>query len=391
MTLDLERLRADTPGVKTGIHFNNAGAALMPRPVLEAVKKHLDLEAERGGYEAAELRFAELEGVYTSVARMLGTRPGEVALTDNATRSWNQIFYAFPFRRGDRVLTCTSEYASNAIAFFQQQQRLGIEIVKVPDDGFGQIDLEALEQELQQGAALNCLCHIPTNGGLVQPAEEVGRLCRQYEVPYLLDACQSAGQVPISVDKIGCDFLSGTSRKYLRGPRGIGFLYVSADWHQRLEPPSLDLHSATWDRSDGYRIRDDARRFELWEADYAARLGFGAALDYYLNLNTEACWLRLQDLAARLREELKSVRGVQVHDLGLLRGGIVTLTAAGWTASELQKRLAAENIRVSFCTIRSARWDMERRDLVELLRASVHYYNTEAEVDEFVRAVRTLV
>lgn len=363
----------------------------MPSVVLEKVTAHLQLEALRGGYEAAELRSGELESVYQSVARLLGAESHEIALTDNATRSWNQVFYGFPFQKGDRVLSCTSEYASNAIAFFQQRQRLGIEVVQVPDDGFGQIDLEQLEKELQAGAALVCLCHVPTNGGLVQPAVAVGELCRRYGVPYLLDACQSAGQLPLCVKAIGCDFLSGTSRKYLRGPRGIGFLYVSQDWLSRLEPPTLDLHSAVWDRTQGYTVREDARRFELWEADYAARLGFGAAVDYYLNLDIEGCWLRLQQLGERLRAGLEGLSGVSVHDLGLLRGGIVTFTVDGLPASEVQGRLSTVDMRTSFCTVRSARWDMERRGLLELVRASVHYYNTEEEVERFIEAVRTSI
>ena len=359
----------------------------MPACVTEAVVEHLELESREGGYEAAEARSQALENIYTSVARMLGASPEEIALSDNATRAWMSVFYALPLSPGARILTCSAEYASNAIAFFQRAQREQLEIVQIPDAPSGQLCLEALERELKRGAALMSLCHVPTNSGLVQPAKEVGALCQNHGVPFLLDACQSAGQLPLNVEELACDFLSATSRKYLRGPRGIGFLYVSSSWLERLEPAYLDLHSAVWDGSRSYSVRPDARRFEVWEADYAARLGFGRAVDYYLDLDAKSCWERIRSLAQQLRSKLERLDGVRVWDRGAELGGLVTFTIRDRTPVEVKTFLSSRGIRVSTTSERAARWDMENKGIRELVRASVHYYNTEDELDKMVGAL----
>lgn len=387
MTLDLQRIRADTPGVDSVVHLNNAGSALPPGPVLDAQVGHLRRESQIGGYEAAAEAGDRLEAVYRSVAELIGGAPHEVALVENATRGWDMAVYGFGFSPGDRVLTARAEYASNVIALLQLRRRHGIEIVLIDDDEHGQISLDHLEQELGAGAAMVALTHVPTNGGLVNPAAEVGERCRAHDVPYVLDACQSVGQLPVDVEEIGCDVLSATGRKFLRAPRGTGFLWVRHEWMERLEPPFLDLHAATWTAPDAYEVRDDARRFESWEADHAARLGLGAAVDYALHLGLDATWERLQMLADRLRDGLAEHPDVRVHDKGEVRGGIVTFTVEGHRSEDVVAQLRDRDINTSVSPPEYARFDLPERDLPSLVRASVHYYNTTDELDALVDAL----
>lgn len=387
MSIDLERARADTPGCREVLHFNNAGASLMPRPVLETVTAHLELEAAIGGYEAAGQAAMHREQVYDSIATLLRCRRDEIALIENATRAWDMAFYSIPFSVGDRILTSPASYASNYIAFLQTARRTGAEIEVIPNDQNGQIDLHALENAIDDHVRLIALTHAPTNGGLVNPAAEVGEIARAAGVYYLLDACQSAGQIPLDVRRLGCDFLSATGRKFLRGPRGTGFLYVRSAVLDQLEPPMLDLHAATWVSPDRYIMRGDARRFENWEANIAGQLGLGAAVEYALGWGLEAIRARVSALAADLRARLAALPGVTVHDQGLERSGIVTFTVKHWSPDRLQQRLAAEQINISVSNRSSALLDMQARRLEKLARASVHYYNSEDEVRRFVEAV----
>jgi cysteine desulfurase / selenocysteine lyase len=387
---DIARLREETAGCEQSTFFNNAGASLQPRPVVARVIEHLRLEEQVGGYEAADRVGHELAGVYGSVARLLHCAPEEIALQENATRAWEMAFYSLRFAHGDRIVTAANEYASNYIAFLQVAQRTGAEISVVESDAAGEVDLEALRKLLDDRVKLIALTHVPTNGGLVQPAARVGELARAAGIPFLLDACQSAGQIHLDVDALGCDMLSATGRKYLRGPRGTGFLYVRKALLAQMDPPSLDLHAATWVAQGKFEVRSDAKKFETWESAAATRLGLGVAIEYALALGLKKIERRVQHLAALLREQLAQVKGVTVRDLGRVRCGIVTFTCNGLSPGEVMQRLKANGIAVRTIERSSARIDMEQRGLDELVRASVHYYNTEAEIERLCAAVRAM-
>jgi selenocysteine lyase/cysteine desulfurase len=381
--IDLKRIRAETPGCVKVLHFNNAGASLPPKAVYQAVTDHLKLESRMGGYEAEAHAQEKLQRFYQAFACLLNCDPQEIAFIENATRAWDMVFYAIPFRPGDRILTAQAEYASNYLAFLQVAKRKDIKIDVVPNDASGQISLDALEEMIAEDVKLIAITHVPTQGGLINPAEAVGQIARKHNILYLLDACQSVGQMPIDVKKIKCDMLSGTGRKYLRGPRGTGFLFIRRPLIELLEPPFIDLHAATWIDKDQFEIRNDARRFENWESYIAGRIGLATAVDYALDIGLEAIQERVQYLAALLRNRLSEFAGVVVRDLGQHRCGIVTFTKENESAPAIKQRLASHKINVSVTPARYARLDLDSRGINELARASIHYFNTEAEIDRF--------
>jgi cysteine desulfurase / selenocysteine lyase len=386
--IDVERARRETPGCAHVTHLNNAGSSLPPQPVLDAVVGHLELEARVGGYEAHEQNEVAIERFYGAAAELLGAGPDEIAFLSSATRAWDMAFYAFPFQRGDRILTAVAEYVSNYIAYIQVAERTGVEVVPVPNDEHGQVSVDSLRRLVDERVKLIAITHVPTNGGLVNPAAEIGAVAREAGIPYLLDACQSVGQLPVDVEEIGCDVLSATGRKYLRGPRGTGFLYVRSSLVDRLQPPFLDMRAADWVEPDGYELRPDALRFEEWEQAYATKVGLATAIDYALGWGVEATWERVASLGASLRARLGEVEGVTVRDLGAVRCGIVTFTVDRVEANEVKERLARERINVTVSEPSSTLLDAIGRGLPDLVRASVHYYNAEEELDRLVEAVR---
>jgi cysteine desulfurase / selenocysteine lyase len=388
--LDVDALRADTPATARLAYLNNAGSALPPRQVLDAMVAHLRREAEVGGYEAEAEAAPALAGTYRAVATLLNCAADEIALLESATAAWDMAFHAIAFRPGDRILTAQSEYASNFIGYLQAVRRHGVRVDVVPDDEHGQLDVAALARMIDDRVRLISVSHVPTNGGLVNPAAEIGRVARAAGVLYLLDACQSVGQLPVDVAEIGCDLLSFTGRKYVRGPRGCGALYVRRDRLDELEPPFLDLASATWTGPDTYQLRPDARRFENFESSVAGKIGLGVAVEYALGVGVAAGWDRIRTLADGLRRRLATVPGVTVRDKGLVRGGIVTFDIAGVEAAAARRQLADQRIRVSVSPPASTLLDARDRRLPDLIRASVHYYNTEDELDRLSAAVADL-
>ncbi|WIA32612.1 hypothetical protein OEZ86_003415 [Tetradesmus obliquus] len=420
------KCRADTPGCKHVIHFNNAGAALQPQCVLDAVQHYLQEEAIWGGYETQRRLARQLSLPYTALAELLNCSPNEIAIVGSATSAWAQVFHGIPFKPGDVILTSVAEYGSNYLAFLQAQKRTGVRIQVIPETPEGDISIPHLQQLLQQQPrpVLVSISHVPTSSGRMYDAAAVGAAAAAAGVPFLLDACQTAGQVPLDVQQLQCDFLTGTSRKYFRGPRGIGFLYArnsttasattitssssssvtapeSSGRSQQgsstsgWEPAMIDIHGAQWTGPSSYELYDGAVRYEQYEVSMAAKAGFGAAVQYCLEQDVARCWQRTQQLAAQLRQLLEQhVPGLAIHDKGRQLCGIVSFTLrshpdAAAVRQWLESRQPPINVSVSGAG--SSRLDFTARGLQEVLRASVAYYNTEQELESLVQALQELV
>lgn len=387
--IDVGALRADTPSCAGVIHLNNAGASPSPDPVHQVVTAHLDLERRIGGYAAAEVAAEGLAAFYTEAAGLLNAAPDEIAFVENATRAWGMAFHALPWQAGDRVLSHgAAEYASNMLGFLHEAKRRGIVVDQAPSDETGQVDIAALEAMISPRTRLIALTHVPTHCGLVNPAEVVGAVARRHGIPYLLDACQSAGQFPLDVRRIGCDMLSATGRKFLRGPRGTGFLYVRRDFAETLDPPMIDLAAARWSGALTFDLAPGARRFETFERHVAGQIGLGRAIRYARDVGIHRIAHRVGDLSDRLRERLSETPGVSLHDPGALRCGIVSFRCRGEHANITVARLAERRIMASVSRIEMARTDFEANGLEALVRLSVHSFNTEREVDQAVDVVR---
>ena len=386
---DLARWRADTPGCEGRVHLNNAGAALTPASVREAVAGHLALEGEIGGYEAAEVRVEALRAAYEALARVLGTSSRNVAMHQNSSVAFAQAFAAFDLRPGDLILTSRADYASNQIMYLALSRRRGVEVVRVPDAPEGGADPQAVRELVaRRRPALVALSWIPTNSGLVQPAEAVGEICRDTGVPYIVDACQAVGQMSVDVARLHCDYLAGAARKFLRGPRGIGFLYVS---DRALEagayPITVDMHGADWIEAEEFVLKPDARRFEGWEISHALVLGVGAAAEYALRVGAEAAGERSWALAAYARARLAELDGVRVLDRGPSLCAIATAELGGRDAETVKLALRARGINTSSPLREDAVIDMDEKRAASALRISPHYYNTAEEIEAAVAAL----
>ncbi|WP_063128263.1 aminotransferase class V-fold PLP-dependent enzyme [Nocardia fusca] len=389
--VDEQRVRDDTPGVGAGAVFlDSAGSSLPPRVVTETMIAHLRREAEIGGYRAANECLADLAGVKDAIATLLNTTPDTIALNDSATRGWSDFFYAVPLHPGDRILLSGADYASNAIAALQRARATGARVEQIPSDDVGRIDLDALAAMMDDRVRLVSLLHVPTNGGLVNPVAAAARIAREAGAFVLLDACQSAGQLPLDVAELGVDALSATGRKWLRGPRGTGFLYLRPELAAAMEPGRLDLHSAQWTGPQEYRMAPDASRFEFWEHDVAARLGLGAAVRYLLELGPEEVYAAVAERAEYLRGALGDLPAVTVRDLGVEHSGIVSFTVAGTAPVEVRDRLLGKDITVTVSHRGSTLLDMSARGLDSVVRASPHCFVGYDELDRFIGAVSAL-
>lgn len=393
----LDPLRKDTPGAAKRIHLNNAGSSLPPRPVVDAVVSHLELEAEIGGYEAEAAREEEIRGAYAAVADLVGASPDEIAFTESATAAYAQALSSIPFERGDRIVTTLHDYSSNQIMFLALERRLGVELVRAPELPEGGADPEGVARMLaERRPRLVAVTHVPTSSGLVQDVRAIGRACREAGVPYLVDACQSVGQLPIDVGALGCDFLAATSRKFLRGPRGSGFLFVARRVLEAgMEPLLPDCRGAEWTGPASYAPDLTARRFEQWESSWALVLGTGAAARYARRVGIEAIARRVTRLAERLRAGLAEA-GLSVLDRGRERCGIVTVAIpvghgrGGGDPDAFHAALEAAGVNSSITRRSAAVLELDAKGVDWALRLSPHYFVLEDEIDRAVERVAEL-
>src|ERR1700738_5179525 len=382
----LQQWRDDTPGCTNQIHLNNASAGLMPRPVLDAIVGHLNREAKFGGYESADDAEPAVSEAYDNVSKLLGGRPRNVAIVENATVAFLQALSAFDFKLGDVIVTTRNDYISNQLAYLSLARRHGVEVRRAADLASGGADPQSVRELLRDSRVrLLAVTWVPTNSGLMQPVEALGEIAEAAGVPYLVDGCQAVGQIPADVTRLRCDFFSGTARKFLRGPRGIGFLYVSDRALKRGDYPLyIDMRGADWLAADSFAPSPDARRFENWEFAYSLVLGLGEAARYALEVGVERGGCRARELAATLRSKLSGLRGIRVLDRGSELAAIVTVEVAGGDATELSKVLRTRGINSSASLRAYAVIDMDEKRAASALRLSPHYYNTEAELDRVV-------
>jgi len=388
----LRRWRLDTPACATRIHLNNAGAALMPRPVADAMRQHIEREEQLGGYEAAEARQDLISGTYASIARLVNARPRNIAVVENATVAVAEALSSLDFARGDAIVTTQADYPSNQLMYLSLARRQGVEVLRADELPEGGADPDSVKKLLRsRRCRMVAVSWVPTNSGLVQAVGEIGRVCEEAGVPYFVDACQSVGQLPIDVAEIRCDFLGASARKFLRGPRGVGFLYVSdRALAAGAYPLYVDMRGADWTDPDDFRLTPDARRFETWEFAYALVVGMGAAADYARAVG-EVAFHRSRALAAYARERLSALPPLRVLDRGREKGAIATVAIAGRNAAEVKLELRARGVNTSASDRDDGVIDMDRKGASSALRVSPHYYNTRAEIDAAVAVLDDLL
>ena len=388
--LDIKKIRLETPGCQSRIHFNNAGSSLNPKGVFVAVQRYLNREQEIGSYEAAEEAKVLINSFYTKFSELLNCDESEIAFIENSTRAWEMAVHSIGWKPGDEIITGENEYGSNYLGLLHLAKQRSLKIFTIPNEESGTISLNQLEESITDKTRLIALTHVASQRGDVQPASKVGEIANKHNILYLLDACQSVGQINLDTKSLKCDFLCGSGRKYLRGPRGTGFLYTKSTALKTLEPVFLDLHSANWKNVGSYEFVRDAKMFECWERNMAAMIGLTTAVEYLLKLDVKMVEQRVKQLSLNLREKLSELAAIKILEKSNNCSGIVTFTKTSISATDLKDELQKKGINISVIKQRNARLDLGKECTGDINRASLHYYNSEQEISEFIKQLTKL-
>lgn len=380
----LARIRRDTPGLKGRLNLDNAGSSFMATPVIERMKAALEQDVLLGGYVAQEQQQNELDDIYPTLAALFGGLATDYAVVGSAVDGWTKAFYSLPLELGDNIVTAYTEYCANYVAYLQLKEKRGVEIRVARMAAEGGVDLEHLESLVDANTKLISITHMPSSSGEIVDVAAVGRIARKHDILFQLDACQSAGHIPLNVNDLGCDIMTGTARKFLRGPRGIGFLYVNERARQKMEPIVLTNQSAAWVQSDKYDLRSDTRVFEAWERSVVNQLGFKAALDYYQNIGVKEAGHTLLNVADYLRSGLAVKSNVSMTCPHSARSAIITFNLTGLSPEDVKMRMEGHGISTQIASVNHTRLDLEARQIDKAVRVSPHYYTTSEDVDRFL-------
>jgi selenocysteine lyase/cysteine desulfurase len=388
--LDIQHLRERTPGCQSGIvHFNHAGASLPSQATLDAIIEQLQREARDGPMEAGEHGAVLVEKARRAAAQLLNAPAASIAFASSGSAAWNIAFQALgAWQPGDRILVGRHEWGGN-LASMELAVQAGARVEVIPCDATGATCPQALASMIDAQVKLIDLTWLPANGGLINPAEAIGAIARRHAIPYFIDAGQAVGQLPVDVQALQCDVLKSAGRKHLRGPRGTALLYVRAEFLQHLNPAQRDVLSAPWSAS-GYDLRNDARRFETSEASYALLAGLGNALQEINHLGVERVWGQVLRTSARVREALRQIPGVSLHDLGASHSGLIAFNLAGWDAFELRRRLGLKRINIGANGVAYTPLDMHARGLDSVARISVSPLNNDDDIERLMAALQEL-
>lgn len=388
--LDVQQLREATPGCQSGlVHFNHAGASLPSQATLDAIIEQLQHEARNGPMEAGEQGAVLVENARRAAGQLLNAPPSSIAFASSGSTAWSMAFQALgPWRPGDRILVGRHEWGGN-LASMELAVQAGARVEVIPCDATGAVCPVALEAMLDAHVKLIDLAWLPANGGLINPAQAIGEVARRHAIPYFIDAGQAVGQLPVDVQALQCDVLKSAGRKHLRGPRGTALLYVRQDFLGQLNPAQRDVFSAPW-TADGFDLRNDARRFETSEVSFALLAGLGNALQEINRLGIERVWERISQTSARIREALRQIPGISLHDLGSKHSGLIAFNLAGWDSFELKRRLGLKRINIGANGVAYTPLDMQARGLCSIARLSVSPLNTDDDIELLIKALHEL-
>ncbi|CAN2969442.1 MULTISPECIES: aminotransferase class V-fold PLP-dependent enzyme [Pseudomonas] len=388
--LQVQHLRDATPGCQSGIvHFNHAGASLPSQATLDAIIEQLQREARDGPMEAGEQGAVLVEKARRAAGQLLNAPASSIAFTTSGSTAWSMAFQALgPWQPGDRILVGRHEWGGN-LASMELAVQAGARVEVIPCDASGAACPVALEAMLDAKVKLIDLTWLPANGGLINPAQAIGDVARRHAIPYFIDAGQAVGQLPVDVQALQCDVLKSAGRKHLRGPRGTALLYIRPEFLQHLNPAQRDVFSAPW-TTEGFDLRNDARRFETSEVSFALLAGLGNALHEINQLGVERVWQRVSQTSARVREALRQIPGISLHDLGNTHSGLIAFNLAGWDSFELKQCLGLKRINIGANGVAYTPLDMQARGLSSVARISVSPLNTDDEIELLVKALREL-
>ena len=369
------------------INFNNAGASKNPKFVVNKIKEYLDEEVIFGGYYAAEKNKKHIINFYKNLSFLINCHESEISFVPSSTYGWNFFLDSVNLEKGDNTIIFDNEYGNNFLSLLKKKN---VEIRVSEIDTNGKICLSNLKKKIDKKTKIICVCHIASQSGNIQNVEEICKVSKKLnnQIIFLLDACQSIGHIKIDVKKINCDVMVGSGRKYLRGPRGTGFMYIKDSIKKNIRPSIFDSRSCVLKKMKTILYKKNL--FETFEFPPALIIGLSESLSYLNKLGIKKIEKKIKNLSIYFRKKIKKINSVTVYENPLLLSGINTMSVEKKPVEKIHKYLLKKNILTSICSTSTSYHHFEKMNVKKLLRISFHHYNTRKEIDYLVEVLNDL-
>lgn len=375
--IDVERVRSDTQVAQEVIYFNNARVSPYPRPAARAIRDFVEVEAT-GGW--AELDATEIHrDTRAALARLLNSTEDNTILTTSATHAFNLIVNGLDWGPDQNVVMSDLAYRSIAIALLHLEARLGVQLRVAPSDEL-LIDPETLLALVDDKTRLVVVPQLATFSGVIQPVTRLAELLAETGALFAVNGTQALGQIPVDVQAIGSDFFFATSRKWLRGPRGLGVLNVKPGLIPRLLPTTVGHTAALWTGPGEYEIVASPDRFHAGDHPFALMKGLSASADYAMGVGVESIFERNLELGSYAREALRSA-GIKIHDDVHGQTGNIPLQVGERDPDDVVDHLRAHGVAACVIYEENNLLALRRMGARSLVRLSISYFNTKEEID----------
>lgn len=374
-------------------YLNNAGAGELSNITLNAMIDYYQYEQKVGAYQAAKDKKDIIDMFYTNVAKLINADDvGEIAFVDNASRGWNLAIRGIELSKNDVIVTLSTEFGTNLITIYDHAMKSGASVRVIPCTDKGKVDIQLLEKVLSEyrGVKVIAISHAVAHGSIVNPVEQIGVLARKYGALYIVDACQSVGQITVDVKEIDCDVLVASGRKWLCGPRGTGFMYIRNKTN--IRPTQLDLASADLILNDDYsvtgvKIRQDAKRFEIWERNIASQIGLATAIDIILNVGLDEISRKIKCFSTEIRNAIsKNPKLILIGSEESSSGIVGFITKKSDVEKSILDSFVKNGLTISTMSDWDCPLDFPKNGVKTIFRLSPHYY-TNIETIELARKI----
>lgn len=376
------------------VYVNSAAASPPPRQVVDTSIDYLQKTASLGPYLPSfrEEVYQKIEETREKAAKFIGAKTSEMAFVKNGTEGINFIANGLTWNKGDEIILADIEFHSNYTPWLKLRDKKKVHLKIIKTDFSGVIDVNLIEQEISNRTKLITVSHLSNASGALQHIEKICEIAKKRDVLTLINASQTLGLIPINVQELDCDFLTGCGRKWLRGPEGSGILYIRESLVESIEPTIIGWGGTTWDfETNEYYYLSTARRVEAGCPIVPSILGLGAAIDYAQNIGIEEIVTKVEALTRYSFQQLSVIEGIAIYGPKNIenRLAIIPFNVEGLHPDEITNYLEKNNIIIESGTF-MANMLLQHYGINKMVRISPHYFNTKVEIDFIVTLIKFL-